>query len=188
MAAAEGNGGRTPSRNRFGRRGVEDGMRRALITLVGLSLLAGCGSDGEGSSPSPELTEQYACGYGFYASNAEQTVGLFIDVADFDAAGNGDVPDTSRLEDGTWRAELRFGTDLFANWCDDVLEPGEPTPEVGEIWQLTGTIEINQLPPPGQVGQASATLSEVEARGPNNELIAFDVFDIENEFWGTFAG
>jgi hypothetical protein len=104
MAAAEGNGGRTPSRNRFGRCGVEDGMRRALITLVGLSLLAGCGSDGEGSSPSPELTEQYACGYGFYASNAEQTVGLFIDVADFDAAGNGDVPDTSRLEPekSTW--------------------------------------------------------------------------------------
>jgi hypothetical protein len=31
-------------------------------------------------------------------------------------------------------------------------------------------------------------LSDVEARGPNNELIAFDVFDIENEFWGTFAG
>ena len=163
-------------------------MRRALIAVIGLSLLAACGTNGEASAPSPELTEQYACGYGFYASNGDQTVGLFIDVADFEAAANGGLPATSQLEDGTWRAELRFGTDLFANWCDDVLEPGEPTPDLDETWQLTGTIEIKQLPPPGQGGPASATLSELEARGPDNELIAFDNFDIQNEFWGTFAG
>lgn len=163
-------------------------MRRALIALVGISLLAGCGSGVGGSPPSPELTEQYACGYGFYASNAGQTVGLFIDFSDFEAAGAGDVPSTSQLEDGTWRAELRFGTDLFANWCDDVFEPHEPTPEVGETWQLTGTIEIDEMPQPGQSGQASATLTGVEARGPDDELIAFDVLEIENEFWGTFAG
>lgn len=162
-------------------------MRRALIALVGLSLVAGCGSNGEENAPSPELTEQYDCGYGFYASNVEQTVGLFIEFSDFEAAQSGDVPETSRLDDDTWLAELRFGTDLFANWCDDVLEPGEPTPEVGETWQLSGTIEINELPPAGH-GPASATLTGVEAHGPNNELVAFDVLEIENQFWGTVAG
>ena len=163
-------------------------MRRTLVVLVvGLSLLVGCGSDGEESTPTPKLTEQYGCGYGFYASNPDQTVGMFIEFSDFEAAATGDVPSMSQLEDETWRAELRFGTDLFANWCDDVLEPGEPTPQVGETWQLTGTIEIDQLPPTGQ-GVASATLTGVEAHGPANELIAFEDFEIENEFWGSFAG
>ncbi|HSM44812.1 MAG TPA: hypothetical protein VK969_07335 [Acidimicrobiia bacterium] len=158
-----------------------------MLALVGLSLVASCGSNGEESTPRPELTEQYACGYGFYASNVEQTVGLFIELSDFEAAQIGDVPETSQLGEDTWQAELRFGRDLFANWCDDVLEPGEPTPEVGETWQLSGTIEINELPPAGQ-GRASATLTGVEARGPNNELITFDLFEIENQFWGTIAG
>jgi hypothetical protein len=115
-------------------------------------------------------------------------VGLFIEFSDFEAAQSGDIPEISQLDDDTWLAELRFGTDLFANWCDDVLEPGEPTPEVGEIWPLSGTIEINELPPARQSGLASATLSAIEAHGPNNELIAFDLFEIENEFWGAFAG
>jgi hypothetical protein len=164
-------------------------MRRTMVVLVvGLSLIAGCGSGGEESTPTPELTEQYGCGYGFYASNPEQTVGMFIEFSDFEAAHDGDVPPTAQLDDGTWLAELRFGTDLFANWCDDVLEPGEPTPEVGETWQLTGTIDIDQLPPAGQGGPASATLSGVEATGPNNDVIAFEDFEIENGFWGSFAG
>jgi hypothetical protein len=163
-------------------------VRRALIALVGLTLVVACGSNSEENAPSPELTEMYGCGYGFYASNVEQTVGLFIEFSDFEAAHSGDIPETSQLADDTWLAELRFGTDLFANWCDDVLEPGEPTPEVGEIWQLSGTIEINELPPAGQIGRAFATLSAIEAHGPNNELIAFDVFEIGNQFWGAFAG
>ncbi|HEU4894285.1 MAG TPA: hypothetical protein VFT85_00485, partial [Acidimicrobiia bacterium] len=120
-----------------------------MVLSVGLVALAGCGSEDQSGPPTPELTEEYGCGYGFYASNPEQTVGLFIEFSDFEAAANGDVPDTSALDDGTWNARLEFGTDLFANWCDDVLEPGEPTPQVGETWQLTGTIEIDQLPPPG---------------------------------------
>lgn len=162
-------------------------MKRTLLALVAMALIAGCGSDDGGATPTPELTEQYACGYGFYASNPEQTVGLFIEFSDFEAARNGDIPETSQLDEDTWNARLEFGTDLFANWCDDVLEPGEPTPEVGETWQLSGTIEIDELPASGQ-GRAAATLTGVEAYGPNNELIAFDVFQVENEFWGTFAG
>jgi hypothetical protein len=162
-------------------------MKRALIVLVAMVLVAGCGSEDDEGTPAPELTEQYSCGYGFYASNSEQTVGLLIEFSDFEAARNGDVPEISQLDEGTWNARLEFGTDLFANWCDDVLEPGEPTPEVGETWQVSGTIEIDELPESGQ-GLASATLTGVEANGPNNELIAFDVFEIENQFWGTFAG
>lgn len=162
-------------------------MKRALTLLVALTLIAGCGTgQGEGP-PTPDMTDNYDCGYGFYASNPEQTVGLFVEFADHEAAREGDVPQTSQLDDGTWNARLEFGTHLFANWCDDVLEPHEPTPEVGETWQLSGTIHIDEIPASGQ-GMASATLSGVEARGPNNELIAFDDFAIENQFWGTFAG
>lgn len=162
-------------------------MKRGLTLLVAATLIVGCGSGVEEGPPTPEMTEQYDCGYGFYASNPEQTVGLLIEFADHEAAQDGEVPETSRLEDDVWNARLEFGTDLFANWCDDVLEPGEPTPEVGETWRLSGTIRIEELPPSGQ-GSASAVLTGVEAYGPNNELIAFDDFVIENQFWGTFAG
>lgn len=162
-------------------------MKRTLVVLVAMVLVGGCDSVLEEGTATPELTEQYSCGYGFYASNAEQTAGLVIDLADHEAARNGDVPEVSQLDEGPWNARLEFGTDLFANWCDDVLEPGEPTPEVDETWEVSGTISIEELPASGQ-GLASATLTGVEAHGPDGQLIVFDDFVIVNQFWGTFAG
>lgn len=154
---------------------------------MALTLVTGCGTGEANGSPTPEMTETYDCGYGFYASNPEQTVGLFVELTDREAASISDIPGTSQLDDGTWYGRLVFGTDLFANWCDDVLEPDEPTPEVGETWLLSGKIRIDELPPSGH-GMASATLSDLEAHGPNNELIVFDDFAVENQFWGTFPG
>jgi len=166
---------------------VESLMRRASIGLSLCVVLAGCAWGGAGGQGAPDLAEQYACGFGFYAGNADQTVGLIITYADFEGAQSGNVPKTSQLTDEVWQAELQFGKDLFANWCDDVLEPGEPTPEVTETWRVSGKIEIVELPSSGQ-GAATALLSGMAARGPDGETLPLDDVEIVNEFWGTFAG
>jgi hypothetical protein len=167
---------------------VESLMRRASIGLSLCIVLAGCAWGGTEGQGAPNLTEQYDCGFGFYAGNTDQTVGLIITYADFAAAQNGNVPETSQLTDEVWQAELQFGSDLFSNWCDDVLEPFEPTPEVTETWHVSGKIEIVELPSAGQGGAATALLTGMAAQGPDGETLSLDDMEIVNEFWGTFAG
>lgn len=150
--------------------------------------LSACSWLGSEPPDPPEFSHQHDCGYGFYVGTEDQTAGLFVDFTDFEAAQAGAVPDVSQLSTGAWRADLQFGSDLFANWCDDVLEPDEPTPEIEEVWDLTGTIEINQLPPAGECGRATGRLTDVVAHGPDDETLTLGDLDVTNEFWGCFAG
>jgi hypothetical protein len=166
-------------------------MRKGSIVLPVALLLAACSTGGTttvGSVPTPELTQHFGCGYGFYVSDEMQTAGLFVELTDFQAASAGDVPSTSQLTDETWSARLELGVDLFANWCDDVLEPGEPTPVVDETWNVSGTIEIMSLPDPGTCGTASAHLSGVTARDSDGNALPLGDLDVTNEAWGCFAG
>ena len=78
----------------------------------------------------------YGCGFGFWASNADQTAGIFVEFTDFDAANAGQVPPVGAVPSVIWSGRVDVGTDLFANWCDDVVEPGEPEPVVTETWQI----------------------------------------------------
>jgi hypothetical protein len=154
-----------------------------IAPLLALLVAACSGTSGSGT---PSLTEEYGCGHGFYLGNANQDAGLFI-VSD---AGFGEeVSERSvSLPDEGWGAELRFGTDLFANWCDDVLEPGEPEPSVDETWPVSGSLEITELPRPGECGLATATLRGAGARSPEGDLRALGDLDLRNETWGCFAG
>lgn len=153
-----------------------------------LIVLAGCGTWDGGPGEPPRLTEAHDCGYGFYLGNVDQTRALKITFQDFEAAQAGEVPEQSALSDDVWSAELEGGQDLFANWCDDVLEPDEPTPEVREVWQVSGAIEIAELPPAGECGPAAATLTGLEAHNDEGEIISLGDLEIENEFWGCIAG
>jgi len=162
-------------------------MRIATILLA--VVLTACG--GSGSSPgeaAPELTEAHHCGYGFYVGDVDQTWALKITYQDFEAAQAGEVPRESALSNDTWSAELEEGQDLFANWCDDVLEPGEPTPEVHEVWDVSGDIKVTGLPDPEACGPATANLTGLEARNDGGDVIPLGDLDVENEFWGCFAG
>lgn len=150
--------------------------------------LAACSGLGSESPDPPEFSQQHDCGYGFYAGTEDETAGLFIDFTDFEAAQAGEVPDMAQLSTGSWQADLQFGADLFANWCDDVLEPDEPTPEVEEVWEVTGTIEIMELPSAGECGPATGRLTDVVAHGPDDETLVLGELDVTNEFWGCFAG
>ncbi len=171
--------------------GIFDRPSRMKATLVCLGLFlvtVGCSQDRSAPTQPPELTEEHGCGIGFYLGNGEQTAGLFITFNDFEAAQSGDVPESSSLEGDVWRAELQFGSDLFANWCDDVLEPGEPIPDVEQTWTVMGTIVITGLPPAGDCGPATARLTSLEAQRDGGETLPLGDLEVENGFWGCFAG
>lgn len=158
-----------------------------IVATVSCALvLAACGLSPVESAP--ELTETHHCGYGFYIGDVDQTWALKITYQDFEAAQAGEVPQESALSDETWSAELEAGQDLFANWCDDVLEPDEPTPEVREVWGVSGDIEVTGLPDPGVCGPATANLTSLEASNDNGDVISLGDLDVGNEFWGCFAG
>lgn len=164
-------------------------MRTASVVISLILVTTACGPTASNPPEAPQLTEEYGCGFGFYLGNVDQTAGLFIALSDFDVGQSGDVPESSSLSDDIWRSQLQFGADLFANWCDDVIEPGEPEPEITETWNVSGTIEILELPEPGTCGPARALLADVEAHSPDDdEVLALGDFDAENGFWGCFAG
>lgn len=163
-------------------------MKAKLFGVGLLIVMTGCALDGPVTSESLELTEHHGCGFGFYLGNSDQTAGLFVTLTDFETGLGGNVPESASLSGDFWQAELRFGADLFANWCDDVLEPGEPTPDVGQTWDVTGAIDVTALPPAGQCGPAGARLTGLEAQRPDGEALELGDFEMENEFWGCFAG
>lgn len=128
------------------------------------------------------LDGEYGCGYGFALANAGQTVSMAVSFVGVDwetgpATGTYDLADV----DGA----VRFGTDLMANWCDDVIEVGEPEPEVDETWNIvSGTLEL------------SVTDNRL-ATGTFTDVVAVDADGIEHDFgdvvvangmWGFFAG
>jgi hypothetical protein len=131
-------------------------MRRLLL-LLPLLVLVACSDDGDTAAPATTattpttsttvggdvdlvLTEDYACGYGVAVGSEDQTVGLFVHSVDHDPTTPG-----GEIGGGEWEGELRTGTDLFANWCTDVIF--EPEAEVDETVALaSGTIELDTPP------------------------------------------
>ena len=137
------------------------------------------------------LVDDYGCGFGFAKGNADQSLGLII----FSEAGYQEQgPDLSApivLPSPDWNATLQTGRDLFANWCDDVLEPDEPTPEVTATWTLvSGTITATTDTPEGGCAGAdvAATLSGAVVESPEGQQIPLDDITLVNTAWGCFAG
>lgn len=182
---------------------------RALVASVALSLLilAGCGDDdapvatGGGGDPTTTttaaygqtpgagdvtlgaLTEAHGCGYGFQAGRPDQRVGLFVG-----RSGGPATDGVVTLPAPEWTVTLRFGEDLFANWCDDVMEAGEPEPVVTEAWDVVeGRLEV-AVPAGGGQGPATLTATGLVAQRPDGALVPLGDITIVNEWYGTFAG
>jgi len=130
------------------------------------------------------LAVDHPCGRGFQVGSVDQQVALvFRPSSDEPPVAGAHV-----LPGGSWTGTVRLGQDLFANWCDDVLEPGEPTPEVLEEWPVVeGSIDV-VLPPDGAWGPATLTASGLVAERPDGERIAIGDITIENSNHGFVAG
>jgi hypothetical protein len=127
------------------------------------------------------LTDEYGCGYGFAVATPDQTASLVVGFAGF---GEGIPSGTYDLVDAEYGA-IRFGTDLMANWCDDVVEPDEPEPVIDEEWELVGgTVEITLT----SDHTATGVLRDVVARTPDGREIRLGGATVANDTWGFFAG
>jgi hypothetical protein len=136
-----------------------------------------------------DFTEVYGCGFGFWASNADQTAGIFVEFNDFEAATAGQVPPVGAVPSVIWSGRVHVGTDLFANWCDDVVEPGEPESVVAESWQIVDAgIAIEGTPPVQTVGALTATLTGITLESPSGEAVVLGDLTLANDSWGAFAG
>jgi len=161
-------------------------MKPFLVSLAVLIAMVAYRAAGRSSGQLPPvLVEEYGCGHGSHSSSADQTVGLFVDYNDWEGAHSGQL--SRYLADEEWTAEIRFGRDLFANWCYDVFEPEAV---VDEVWQLSGQIAIEDLPPThvGYGGAAIARLTGMVAHNGDGETTPIGDLAIANSAWGCFAG
>ena len=159
-------------------------MKRLAILAV---VLAACGTtSGVGDIADIDtLTETYGCGTGFWVGNPEQTTALRLGYQ-----GEGPPPAEVSLPDPSWRAELVDGRDLYANWCDDVIEPGEPEPrQVRVLPVVSGDLEIIGEPPqPFNGGLLSVRATDLVIDVGDGETRELGDIEIENPSWGFFAG
>ena len=156
-------------------------VRKLVLAAV---VLAGCA--GAASTP-PDLTDAYGCGHGFYLGTSDQTAGLFL-LTNLDMTEGATASGTFQVPGDEWTGELTFGRDLFSNWCDDVIEPGEPEPVVEETWPVEGVLQVVSLPPGAQCGEARARLQQAVAIGSDGRRLDLGDIDLVNESWGCFAG
>lgn len=134
------------------------------------------------------LADDYGCGLGFSVASADQHFALLFS-PEIEGAG---TPAGVSLPDADWAATLVVGRDLMSNWCDDVVEPGEPEPVVYARWSVTvGSLAFD--PPLDQTGRCDGTdvraavtgLRATRADGSEIEIADRTIF---NSAYGCFAG
>jgi hypothetical protein len=137
-----------------------------------------------GIAADAELSEFWPCGVGFAASNADQTVALFV------YSNNSEPNPPITFPDPTWDARLVLGEDLLANHCDDVIEEGEPIPVIEEEWVINGgTLEFDD-PGTGLCGAPGPVTGTLTGLTAENNDSTVDIGDVEvvNDSYGCFAG
>ena len=159
--------------------------------LAALLALAACGSVlpeslTETDLPEPAvLTQEWGCGLGFWLSDADQTVTLRLTYT-----GEGSPPATTDLPSPLWDARLILGTDLYANWCDDVIEAGEPTPiEHWVVPVVGGRIEVEgEAPEPFSGGELRFAARDLVVELPDGTRVRWGDAVGRNPNWGFMAG
>ncbi len=133
------------------------------------------------------LVDHYGCGYLFALGSPTEDLALQI------MWRGGTAPNVSsavQFPSDRWLGELRSGSDLFANWCDDVIEVDDPTPVVDRTWNLTaGTLTIGAIGEGGIcLGSVSASLEDAVVEGASGELLELGDLELVNDSFGCFAG
>lgn len=167
-----------------------DRRRLGLAGAIAL-LVSGCASTvtPEVEIPDLEAMEEYGCGFGFWLGSADGQVAVRLAAAN-ELAVDGDLPREVTLPDAVWEASVLIGEDLYANWCDDVIEAGEPEPVVAEQWPVTaGTITLHDPVPAADCpSEARATVTGLEATRADGTTLELGQRELTNDTWGCFAG
>lgn len=164
---------------------------RTLLIAAAAVLVSARGGTTTLNADQPDLAtmDEYGCGYGFWLGSPDGEVAVRIAAADGSVVAGGPPQETSLPHDA-WDATLLVGQDLYANWCDDVIEAGEPEPVVIEQWPLTaGTITLHGTVPADTCPyEARATVTGLEATRPHGTIVELGDRDVTNDAWGCFAG
>ncbi len=86
---------------------------------------------------------------------------------------------------------MQVGTDLFANWCDDVIDSTEPTPIVDGRFALDGgrlTIDSNATGAGCGEAIVNGLLRDGSAMSIGEPIEFPDELILTNTSWGCFAG
>lgn len=160
--------------------------------------LAACGGVGEPGADQPtdgeevaarlatEDLEDWGCGHAFTLGTPDQELRLSLW---FDGSPAGATPEPGTHElGGDWTGELVAGSDLFAQWCDDVIEPDEPEVVEAAEWVVEGTLTWQLEEGDGQCPSvASATLTDASIVVDGEAVPITDV-EFRNDAFGCFAG
>lgn len=168
-----------------------------VVTAVLAVLLAACGAVGvPGAEPTPAGEEvagrlatdglrNWGCGHAFTVGTTEQDTRLSLW---FDASA-GELPEPGSHELGEdWTGELVTGSDLFAQWCDDVITPDEPEVVEAATWEVDGTLTWQLEQGDGEcpsVATARLTDATVDVDG---EAVPIADVEFRNEHFGCVAG
>jgi len=136
------------------------------------------------------LTKAWGCGHGFWMSDQGETMGLLIDMGGVDQASL-EAGTPVELPNEQWRATVMLGEDLFANWCNDVIDETTPQPVITAEMEITGgTVVPVNIPPLDMECQGDEATLEVRgltAAGPDGDVTIPDMTMV-NTSWGCFAG
>ena len=132
------------------------------------------------------LQDDYPCGFGFAKGNSTQTLALIVYSQGGYSETGPDVSSPIEFPNDDWVGELHTGSDLFANWCDDVMEEGEPIPEVHEVWTVVaGTLTVTET---DSANVVEGVLSDVVIESPSGERLEVAEIALSNTGYGFFAG
>ncbi len=170
---------------------------RVVAAIVLAVALAACGGVGlPSATPTPAAEEvagrlatdgmrDWGCGHAFTVGTMDQDTRLSLW---FDGT-SGDLPEPGTHELGAdWTGELVAGSDLFAQWCDDVMEPDEPEVVEAAEWDVEGTLTWRLDRGDGQcpsVAAASLTDASIVVDG---EAVPIADVEFRNEHFGGVAG
>ena len=162
-------------------------MRTLATSLFLTVIIAACGTTTSGVGDIADLdtlTESYGCGTGFWIGDPDQTTALW-----FSYEGT-TPPQSTSLPDPNWRVRMVDGQDLFANWCDDVIEEDEPTPvEIRTLPVISGELEIiGDAPAQFESAPLRLSATDLVLDVGNGETHVLGDVEIENPSFGFFAG
>lgn len=135
------------------------------------------------------LTTNYGCGFGFAKGSATQDLQLAVFWNGFAPEGP-DFATPIDLPNPAWSAEITTGSDLFANWCDDVIEEDEPVPVISSSWSfLAGTLAVSPATPGGDCPtEVTGILSGAVVESTTGKQVTLEPISLTNTSWGCFAG
>jgi hypothetical protein len=134
-----------------------------------------------------DLTVDHPCGHGFAKGSADQTISLVIfHTGEWTEIGPSLDEPVELGPTAEWSARISIGADLFANWCDDVIEEDEPTPRIDQEFTITQGTLVGEVD--GSFAQAKLTDVVAIPVDGSGEPVELPEIRLVNDGWGFFAG